>query len=165
MSIVICEGRSRALLQDTLALDADSELSEMELLEMALGGEVVVGEEDEEEEGGLYVPLPLGPLAMPGSKSDALKSQWGQKFGKQYPANPKRSVPAFLSEHDYHSADPTAKRARFREVWEEPVETIPSPAPVYSGATKDLNQSQLYDELAELARGQNIVVRISSEEL
>jgi hypothetical protein len=102
---------------------------------------------------------------MPGSKNDVLKSQWGQKFGKQYPANPKRSVPAFLLEHDYHSADTTAKRARFKEVWEE-VEAIPSPAPIlYAGAIKDSNQSQLYDELAELARGQNIVVRISSEEL
>lgn len=158
-------GRSRALLQDTLALDGDSELSEMELLEMALGGEVVVGGEDEEEEGGLYVPLPLGPLAMPGGKSDALKSQWGQKFGKQYPANPKRSVPAFLSEHDYHSADPSAKRARFREVWEENIEIVPTAAPIYSGTTKDSNHSQLYDELTEIARGQNIVVRISSEEL
>lgn len=153
-------------MQDTLALDGESELNEIELLEMSLGGEVVVGLEDEEEEAGLYVPLPLGPLAMPGSKSDALKSQWGQKFGKQYPANPKRSVPAFLSEHDYHSADPAAKRTRFREVWDETLgETIPSPASIYSSATKDLNQSQLYDELAELARGQNIVVRISSEEL
>lgn len=137
----------------------------MELLELALGGEVVVGGEDEEDESGLYVPLPLGPLAMPGGKNDVLKSQWGQKFGKQYPANPKRSVPAFLLEHDYHSADPTAKRARFKEVWEE-VETISSPiSSAYSGAVKDSNQSQLYDELAELARGQNIVVRISSEEL
>lgn len=160
-------GRSRALLQDTLALDADSDMTDIELLEIALGGEVVVGEEDEEDESGLYVPLPLGPLAMPGGKNDVLKSQWGQKFGKQYPANPKRSVPAFLLEHDYHSADPTAKRARFKEIWEE-VETIVSPAPisnVYSGATKESNQSQLYGELAELARGQNIVVRISSEEL
>lgn len=132
---------------------------------MALGGEVVVGDDEEEEEGGLYVPLPLGPIAMPGGKNDALKSQWGQKFGKQYPANPKRSVPAFLSEHDYHSADPTAKRIRYKEVWDESGDNTPSSASVYSAATKDLNQSQLYDELAEIARGQNIVVRISSEEL
>lgn len=151
-------------MQDTLALDGDSELSEMELLELALGGEVVIGEV-EEEDGELYVPLPLGPLALPGGKSDVLKSPWGQKFGKQYPANPKRNSHALLSEHDYHSTDPTAKRTRYKDIWEETADLIPSPAPVYSGAKSDTNQSQLYEELAEIARGQNIVVRISSEEL
>lgn len=150
-------------MQDTLALDGDSELNDMELIELALGGEVVIGEE--EEEGELYVPLPLGPLALPGSKNDVLKSPWGQKFGKQYPANPKRSSHVFLTEHDYHSTDPTAKRTRYREIWEETAEAIPSPAPLYSVGKSDLNQSQLYDEFAEIARGQNIVVRISSEEL
>lgn len=152
-------GRSRALLQDTLALEADGDMD----LELALGGEVVVGEEDEDEVG--YVPMPIGPLMMADHRVGEKMGQWGQKFGKQYPANPgKRMVPAFLAEHDYHQADPalSAKRARFRQE----LETAATPPPaVYS---KEQNQSKVFEELAELAgRGQQSIVhvRISSEEL
>lgn len=159
-------GRSRALLQDTLALENDSEITDMELLELALGGEVVVGDE-EDDEGKLYVPLPLGPIAAHGAKSDVLKTSWGQKFGKQYPANPKRTAHAFLTEHDYHSTDVNAKRHRIRDSWDEAVETyLPSPgglgSPMFPTG-KETNQSQILDELTEIPRGQNIVVRISEE--
>jgi len=165
-------GRSRALLQDTLALDSDSEMSEIEL-DMVLGSEVVVG--DEEEDGGImYVPMPIDSMQISTGKSDSFKTGlWGQKFGKQYPANAKRNGPAFLAEHDYHSTDPSAKRTRFKETSEESLSEILAAAvpstPVFSGTIKEqLNQSKLYEELAELAdltHGQNIVVRISSEEL
>ena len=154
-------GRSRALLQDTLALENDSEISDMELLEMALGGEVVVGDE-EDDEGKLYVPLPLGPITAQGGKSEMLKSPWGQKFGKQYPANPKRSVHAFLSEHDYHSTDMSAKRHRMRDAWDDIVDAHPQTVGSFP-APKELNQSQILGELTEIPRGQNIVVRISEE--
>lgn len=132
---------------------------------MALGGEVVVGDE-EDDEGKLYVPLPLGPIAAHGGKNDALKNSWGQKFGKQYPANPKRTSHAFLTEHDYHSTDMNAKRHRIRDSWDEVVEIYP-PSPglgstVFSTG-KETNQSQILDELTEIPRGQNIVVRISEE--
>lgn len=163
-------------MQKTLALETDGDLSEMEL-EMALGGEVVVGEEDDEEVG-LYVPLPHGPLVMGDHRggSGAMfglldkAAHWGQKFGKQYPANPsKRSLPAFLAEHDYHMADPAAiKRARLRDestAVEQQQQAI-SAAATYVG--KEVNQSKVYEELAELAnRGQQSIVhvRISSEEL
>lgn len=165
ISTTVVAGRSRTLLQDTLALENDSEISDMELLEMALGGEVVVGDE-EDEEGKLYVPLPLGPMAAQGGKSEVLKSPWGQKFGKQYPANPKRSVHAFLSEHDYHSTDMNAKRHRIRDSWDDILDAYPQAAGLGSPtfpAVKDVNQSQILDELTEIPRGQNIVVRISEE--
>lgn len=156
------------MLQETLALESDGELSELEL-ELVLGGEVVIGDEDEDE--GLYVPLPHGPLVIGDHRAGLLldkTAQWGQKFGKQYPANPsKRSSPAFLAEHDYHSADPAAaKRARFREEDQPPSLSI-APLP-YTGMSKEPNQSKVFEELADVAsRGQqNIVhVRISSEEL
>lgn len=159
-------------MQDTLNLDSDSEMSEIEL-EMVLGSEVVVGD-DEEDSGLLYVPMPVDSIQLSTGKSDPLKAgPWGQKFGKQYPANAKRSGPAFMAEHDYHSTDPSAKRARFKESSEDSLSEILAaavpPTPVFAGTIKEqLNQSKLYEELAELAElthGQNIVVRISSEEL
>lgn len=165
-------GRSRALLQDTLALDSDSEMSEIEL-EMVLGSEVVVGEE-EEDVGLMYVPVPVDSIQISTGKSDSFKTgPWSQKFGKQYPANAKRSGPAFLAEHDYHSTDPSAKRTRFKDSQEDSLSEIIAasvpPTPVFAGTIKEqLNQSKLFEELAELAdltHGQNIVVRISSEEL
>ena len=155
-------GRSRALLQETEG-DVD--------LELAIGGEVVVGEEDDDDEGVMYVPLAYGPLLTADQRVlDAKTAQWGHKFGKQYPANAgKRMAPAFLAEHDYHAADPAgsaaAKRARFRE--ELPV-IEPALAIEYPGV-KEQNQSKVYEELAELAgRGQQSIVHVrisSSEEL
>jgi len=152
-------GRSRVLLHDTLALDSDAELSD---LEMVIGGEVeVIAEDDEmnsEDDGrNLYVAVPLvsQPMgqAATTARIDAVKSQWEQKFGKQYPAfNPKKHVHSFLAEHDYyHSVE--AKRARFKDESE----------PALSRSTPLLNKSQHYDDLTDLTHGQNIVLRISED--
>jgi len=153
------EGRSRVLLHDTLALDSDAELTD---LEMAIGGEVeVIAEDDEmisEDDGrNLYVAVPLASHQMgqtaTTARIDAAKSQWEQKFGKQYPAfNPKKHVHSFLAEHDYYHAV-EAKRARFKD----------DPETVLSRSTPVLNKSQHYDDLTDLTHGQNIVLRISED--
>ena len=159
MDVALFEGRSRVLLHDTLALDSDAELSD---LEMVIGGEVeVIAEDDEmnsEDDGrNLYVAVPLvsQPMgqAATTARIDAVKSQWEQKFGKQYPAfNPKKHVHSFLAEHDYyHSVE--AKRARFKDESE----------PALSRSTPLLNKSQHYDDLTDLTHGQNIVLRISED--
>lgn len=152
------KGRSRVLLHDTLALDSDAELSD---LEMAIGGEVeVIAEDDEinsEDDGrNLYVAVPLtnqmGQAATT-ARIDAAKTQWEQKFGKQYPAfNPKKHVHSFLAEHDYYHAV-EAKRARFKDDHET----------VLSRSAPLLNKSQHYGDRNDLTHGQNIVLRISED--
>ena len=157
-------GRSRALLQDSLeALESDSELSELEL-EMVLGGEVVIGEE-EEDDGELYTPVLLNGVSRAGGAGgigELTKSQWEQKYGKQYPAfNGKRNVHSLLAEHDYHSPDPAAKRVRFKTTAEDSAVVAPVAA-VYSIANEQ-NQSAKYDGVAEVAQGQNLVFRLSED--
>lgn len=146
-------GRSRVLLHDSLAMESDADLSELDL-EMTIGGEVEVSAEDElNEDGNLYVALPLGNHVLSG-RNEAAKSQWEQKFGKQYPAfNPKKHIHSFLAEHDYHAVD--TKRTRFKE--KEESETILSRSPL-SISAKELNKSQHYEEIRD-----NIVLRISED--
>ena len=146
-------------MHDALALESDSELSELDL-EMTLGGEVIIGAEDEDEdEDVLYVPLPVNSVSHGGRPTDVLgKSQWELKFGKQYPPfNPnKRNVHSFLAEHDYHTADNVAKRTRFKEADDAGRTGL-------SVSSQEMNQSQIYDDFGELSRGQNVVLRISED--
>jgi len=159
-------GRSRVLLHDTLALESDAELGEM-----GIGGEVEVGGEDDmvDEDGNLYMALPLGdhlPSQASGRNDASAKSQWEQKFGKQYPAfNPKKHVHSFLAEHDYHVVDATAKRARFKdkERVEDSDNVIISAHSPLSISANELNKSQHFEDLTDLTHGQNIVLRISED--
>lgn len=173
-------GRSRALLQDTLALESDAELNEfdLELDEMDVGEEVVIGDDSDVEDTGLYMAvMPLGPpvgqgggVAGLGGGNSLSKNQWEQKYGKQYPGyNGKRSVHAFLAEHDYHSYDPAAKRIRFKSKDEAAVPPAMTANVDATPSVIDSNQSTIYDKLItsefnhHLSNQNPIVLRISEE--